>query len=301
MRKFLTSFIAIIMSVSLIGCGSSEDTSGSYGSSGDKPAAEETTLEKVKREGYVTIGFANEIPYAYATPDGKLSGEAVEVARTVLQNMGITEMQGVLTEFGSLIPGLKAKRFDMITAGMYITPERAKEVAFADPEYSIGEGLAVQPGNPLDLHSYQDIIDNPEVKVAVMGGAIEYDYLTKMGISKDQIVIVPDNPAALDAVKSGRADATTMTGPSLQALLDASQDAKVERVMDFEQPVIDGVSVRGYGATAFRPEDQDFVDAFNAELQKLKDSGQLLEIISEFGFTEQELPGDTTAEDLINQ
>ena len=53
----------------------------------------------------MTIGFANEVPYAYATPEGKLSGEAVEVARTVLQNMGINEMQGVLTEFGSLIPG----------------------------------------------------------------------------------------------------------------------------------------------------------------------------------------------------
>ena len=81
---------------------------------------EETTLERVQREGVVRVGFANENPYAYAELDGTLTGEAVEVARTVFERLGIPEMEGVLTEFGSLIPGLQAGRFDVITAGMYM-------------------------------------------------------------------------------------------------------------------------------------------------------------------------------------
>jgi polar amino acid transport system substrate-binding protein len=294
-RKFITGIMVLLLTATIVGCGSSQDTN-------ETPSEKaETTLEKVKRQGYVTIGFANEAPYAYATPDGKLTGEAVEVARAVLKNMGINDMQGVLTEFGSLIPGLKAERFDMITAGMFITPKRGKEVLFANPEYSIGEALAVKTGNPQNLHSYKDIVGNHDVKIAVMGGAIEYDYLLKSGVAKDQIVIVPDNPAALDALKSDRADAVTMTGPSLQALLAAADHPTIERVMDFEQPVIDGKSVRGYGASAFRLTDTDFRDTFNAELQKLKDSGELLDILSQFGFTEQELPGDATAEELTKE
>ena len=35
--------------------------------------------------------------------------------------MGINQVEGVLTEFGSLIPGLQARRFDIIAAGMYVT------------------------------------------------------------------------------------------------------------------------------------------------------------------------------------
>ncbi|BAE82527.1 ectoine/hydroxyectoine ABC transporter substrate-binding protein EhuB [Desulfitobacterium hafniense] len=271
------------------GCGTTE-TKGGDGIS---------TLEKAKEKGSVTVGFANEKPYAYKTADGKLTGEAVEIARAVLKELGINDMQGELTEFASLIPGLQAKRFDMVTAGMFITPERAEQVSFANPEYSIGEAIAVKKGNPLDLHSYEDIAKHGTAKVAVPGGAIEYDYLVASGVPKDRIVTVPDMPAALAALQAGRTDVITATGPSIQATLDTANDPNLERVMDFTQPVIDGESVRGYGATAFRHEDSDFREAFNAELQKLKESGELLKILESFGFTEQELPGDTTVEDII--
>lgn len=287
-----------MLSCSLLaaGCGSGQEAVPGAGNSPSQ--ATESTLEKAKKQGFVTVGFANEKPYAYATPDGKLTGEAVEVARAVLSKMGINEMNGVLTEFGSLIPGLVAKRFDIITAGMYITPARSKEVAFANPEYSIGEALAVKKGNPLELRSYQDIAANAKAKIAVMSGAIEMEYLEKSGVKKDQMVLVPDQPSAIAALQAGRADAITMTGPSLQAVLESAKDSNVERVMDFVQPVIDGQSIRGYGAAAFRKEDEDFVKAYNEELKKLNDSGELLKILEPFGFTEQELPGDKTAEEL---
>jgi len=286
LKKFLVATLTLSL-LGLAGCGTTETNN-----------VTKSTLDTAKERGYVVVGFANEKPYAYQTPDGMLTGEAVEVARTVLKNMGIDEMKGELTEFASLIPGLKAKRFDMITAGMFINPDRAKEVDFANPEYSIGEGIAVKKGNPLNLHSYKDIAANPDAKIAVPGGAIEYDYLLKSGVQLKQIMTVPDMPAALSALQSGRADALTATGPSVQATLETANNSDLERVMDFEQPIIDGSEVRGYGATAFRKEDKDFREAFNSELQKLNESGDLLKIISPFGFTEQELPGDKTAEEL---
>lgn len=296
MRKYIYAGLCLMLfSLLLIGCGKTEVTD--Y----DQPPNTnvETTLDKAQRTGSITVGFANERPYAYSTPDGNITGEAVEIARKILSNLGIEQMDGVLTEFGSLIPGLKAERFDLITAGMFITKERSKEVSFANPEYSIGEAIAVAAGNPLNLHSYEDIKANPNAKVAVMVGAIEVGYLEDVGVAESQIVKVPDQPSAISALQSGRVDAITMTGPSLQAMLESAKDTKIERVMDFEQPIIDGVSVRGYGAAVFRHEDDDFREAFNAELKKLKDSGELLEILQRFGFTEQELPGDITTEELL--
>lgn len=290
-KKFFIFLLITCMLVPFTGCTS--DSQGANGSSG------ENALERAKNEGYVTVGFANEKPYAYQTSEGELTGEAVEVARAVLKNLGINEMRGVLTEFGSLIPGLQAKRFDMVTAGMFITPERARDVSFANPEYGIGEAIAVKKGNPLEIYSYEDIASHDTATVAVPGGAIEYDYLTALGVPEDKIVTVMDMPSALAALQADRVDVITATGPSLQATLDTADSSDIERVMDFSQPVIDGESVKGYGATVFREEDDDFVSAFNEELKKLQDSGELLEIIQPFGFTEEELPGDITTEDLI--
>lgn len=323
MKKWFTTCLIVVLSAAMIGCGQTT-TPASTNAGGGTPApdpapstgaaaggdaqtgageastggAASATLEAARKQGYITVGFANEKPYAYKEANGELTGEAVEIARTVLQQLGIEEMRGELTEFGSLISGLQAKRFDLITAGMFINPNRCEAVAFANPEYSIGEAIAVQKGNPLGLHSYEDIKNSEEAKVAVMAGAVEIEYLQKSGVPDDRILKVADQAAVISALQSGRAQAATMTGPALQSMLDSAGDANLERVMEFEQPVIDGKSVRGYGATAFRKDDTAFRDAFNAELKKLNDSGELLNILQKFGFTEQELPGDATAEAL---
>lgn len=262
---------------------------------------EETTLDRVQEEGVVTVGFANEQPYAYQDSNGEITGSSVEIARRIMENLGVNEMEGVLTEFASLIPGLQAERFDMVTAGMFITPERAAadHVEFANPEYTIGQAIAVEEGNPLELYSYEDIAENEEAIVAVPSGTVEYDFLLDVGVPSERVITVPDMPSALAALQANRADAITATGPSLQSILDTAQDESVERVDDFTQPIIDGEEVINYGATVFRETDQEFIDAFNEELEQLKESGELLEIIEEFGFTEEDLPGDATVEDAL--
>ena len=289
-KRFLTLLLSSLLIGSLIAGCSTSDNGG---------AGDEDTLARAQREGYVTVGFAQERPYAYQNENGELTGEAVEVARSILSKLGIEELRGELTEFGSLIPGLNAGRYDMVTAGMFITPDRAQEALFANPEYSIGEAIAVKTGNPLSLHSYEDIAANSAAKVAVPAGAIEYDYLIASGVAEEQIVVVPDIAAALAALQADRADAFTATGPAVQAALETSNAANVERVEDFTQPMIDGESVRGYGATVFRQSDQRFVDVFNEGLEELKASGELLEILEHFGFTADELPGDVTTQDLV--
>ncbi|PTX58467.1 amino acid ABC transporter substrate-binding protein (PAAT family) [Melghirimyces profundicolus] len=280
--------LALVLVISLMGCGNL-DVGGSGAAS---------TLEKAKEEGKIKVGFANEKPYAYRDANGKVTGEAVEISKAIFKKMGIKEVEPVLTEFGQLIPGLKAKRFDVITAGMYITPERCKEVAFADPEYQIGEALAVKKGNPKDLHSYEDVVKNEDVKVGVMQGAIEIQYMEDLGVKKSQIKQYSDQPGVVQALKSGRVDAITMTGPSLTEILKAQGQEGIDVVKDFEQPVIDGKSVVGFGAAGFRPEDKEFRDQFTQELNKMEESGELLKILKEFNFGDENLPGDKTQEEL---
>jgi polar amino acid transport system substrate-binding protein len=261
----------------------------------------ESTLDRARREGVIRVGFANEAPYAYARLDGTLSGEAVEVAREVFQRLGIPEMEGVLTEFGSLIPGLQAGRFDVITAGMYITPSRCEQILFADPEYQIGEALILASGNPLDLHSYEDIAANSDVRVGTGNGYLEIDYMIAVGVSEDQISTFPDDASGMAALQAGQIDVWTGTAPTLTVLLDNSGDDNFELATPFTQPVIDGESIVSYGGAGFRVDDAELRDAFNAELQAIKDEGELINLIGQFeGFNELALPGDVTSEDICN-
>ena len=261
--------------------------------------AEMSTLDRVRQEGVVRIGFANENPYAFAQPDGTLSGEAVEVARAIFQEMGVEQMEGVLTEFGSLIPGLQAGRFDVITAGMYVNPTRCEQILFADPEYKIGEAVVVEAGNPLGLGSYEDIAANPEVTVGTGAGYLEIDMMKAVGVSEDQIVTFPDDPSGMAGLQAGQIDAWTGTRPTLLKLLQVTDDANYELADPFDQPVIDGQEAINFGAAGFRVEDVEFRNAFNEGLQTLKDSGELLDLIGQFeGFDEGALPGDTKAVDL---
>ncbi|HZT18886.1 MAG TPA: ectoine/hydroxyectoine ABC transporter substrate-binding protein EhuB [Dongiaceae bacterium] len=255
-------------------------------------ALAETTLEKARRQGYIRVGFANEAPYGYATPDGKLTGESPEVVKAVLAKIGIPQVDGVLTEFGSLIPGLLAGRFDIIAAGMFITPKRCAQVQFSEPTYGIGQAFLVKKGNPKGIKDYSSIAGNKDLKLAVMAGAVEGGYAKEAGIGLDQLVILPDQSSLVKAVQSGRADAAALTALSIADM--ASKNDGVESTPPFG--TVAGKSVVGHGGIAFRKEDKDLYEAFNAELKKFIGSPEHIKLVTPFGFGKGFLPTKTTAE-----
>jgi polar amino acid transport system substrate-binding protein len=243
-------------------------------------------LEDAKESGKITVGIANEAPYGYQTPEGELTGEAPEIAKYILGEMGIEDVEAVITEFGSLIPGLKAGRFDMVAAGMFVTPERCKQVAFSEPTYGIGQAFLVADGNPKELQTYEDIKDNPDTTLAVMAGAIERTYARDVGVPDDQVMVVPDTAAGTAAVQAGRADAFALTSLSIRRLAEGADG--VEIAEPFGE--VAGQSVVGHGAFAFRPEDDAFRQEFNKHLADFIGSEKHLALVEPFGFTKDELP-----------
>ncbi|BDX02944.1 ectoine/hydroxyectoine ABC transporter substrate-binding protein EhuB [Marinomonas pontica] len=253
------------------------------------------TLDKIQSEGAVTIGVANEVPYGYTTPDGKPAGEAPSIAVHVLNDLGVDNVNVVVTEFGSLIPGLRAGRFDVIAAGMYITPKRCKQILFSNPTYSIGEGFLVKNGNPQALNGY-DSIDANDVKLGVMSGSVEYGYARDFGIAMNKIVTLPDYPSGVAALKSGRIDA--LAGTSLTMASLAQKDDRVELAQPFTPLMIKGESVKGYGGFGFRPADTALRDAFNENLTVFIDTKEHIAMVEPYGFGKHTSPGGMTAKEL---
>ena len=257
-----------------------------------------TTLERLKKEKTIRVGFINEVPFGHMTPEGKLTGEAPEIARKILAKMGIHNIEGVFIEFGSLIPALKAGRFDMIATGMFITPERCREIAFSEPTFMIGQAFLVKSGNPKNLHSFLDVKNNPDVVLSFIQGAVEGEYARAAGIPDSRIVPVPDNLTGAAAVREGSADVLSLPSLFISNLIKSLNDPGIERAEPFQDPIINGKTVRGYGAFGFRKEDTAFYKEFNEHLKKFIGGKEHLRIMKNFGFTK--LPGKITAEDLCN-
>ncbi len=262
----------------------------------------ESTLDRVRREGAIRIGFANEAPYAFLDPKtGELTGEAPEILRVVTNEMGVSKVEGVLTEFGSLIPGLRAKRFDIIAAGMYITPQRCQQIAFSNPTYGVGEGFIVVSGNPKGLHGYEDVARKDSAKLGVVAGTVERGYAQSCGIPDERITIFPDTPSALAGVRAGHVDAYAGTKLTLMRLLSKSSDGAVEMARPFSDPVIHGRKVRGYGAFGLRKEDTALLAELNDRLADFIGTDAHRKLVEPLGFTIEEDPEDVTAAELCGQ
>ncbi len=296
MRKLTLTFFALITILVLAACGSSGDDDA-----GDTEGADEGDngkLAELQDQGTIKVGFANEKPYGYENDEGEITGASVDTAKAVFAELGIDEVEGHLADYDQLVPGLGAEKYDAITSGMAITPDRCENAAFGEPDMKYGEGLIVQKGNPENLKSYKDIADNEDATISIMSGATENDFVVSEGVDESQVQGAPDIPATIAAVESGRADATTGTEMTLIDALDSADSDNLEFVEDFEQPDIEGVP--SYGAVAFHPDQTELLEAYNEKLAELKESGKIAEILEDNGFDgERNYPEDNITAQMV--
>ena len=246
----------------------------------------------------IRIGFANEVPWAYPGEDNAPLGFVNAFALGVLDHMGIDNIEPVVTEWGGLIPGLQAGRFDVIAAGMFINPDRCGQILFSDPDYCIPQAFAVPAGNPMGLMNYEDVA-NSDAQIGVLSGGVEEGYALDLGVPEDRITRFDEATSLAEGLQAGRVDVIAATSLSIRAQLDRLNDDSLEMTAGFT-PVIDGQPQRGCGGYGFRQEDQELRDAFNDVLAQMKGEDQIVGITEEFGFgsTEIDAAKDVTAEDL---
>jgi polar amino acid transport system substrate-binding protein len=247
-------------------------------------AANATTLKQIKSRGYIRGATANEVPYGYMNADGKAMGIGPDVAKAVLEKLGVKEIDWTVTPFGSLIPGLKASRFDFVAAEMNILPARCKQVHFTEPNSSYGEGLLVKAANPKNIHSYGDFLKNHDLKMAIVTGADQLDFAHGVGIPDSQLVMIQANADAPSTVETGRADAYAATELTVAKL--AKSSSGVEQAKPFTDPVVKGKSVRSYGGFDFKLSDKELYNDFNKALVEFKKTDDYAKILTGYGLSE---------------
>ncbi|EEA00740.1 extracellular solute-binding protein family 3 [Burkholderia sp. H160] len=235
----------------------------------------------------ITIAYIEEPPFGWTEPDGTATGADIDLADAVLRSIGVTRIEHRLTTFSELLPGVEAGRWDM-NVPLFVTPERARKVAFSVPVWGIGDGFLVRTGNPKALNSYVSIAKRPDARLGIIAGQVQHDTARVSGVSEDQIAIFERQGDAIEAVLSGAIDAYASTALGNRILVNRIGGSVLEAV-EHESGMYGKQQKPPLGAFSFNRRNSDLIQAVNKALRSYLGSPGHRARMERFGLTRNEI------------
>ena len=231
------------------------------------------TLTKAQAASYVRMSSYQQPPHGwFDINSGKYQGIDVEVIETVLKGLNITSWDYVTADWGAMIPGLNACRWDIMSIGMTYTRLRSEMVQFSLPVYQYGVAMLVAKGNPKKIKGKADW------KGKKVGGII--------GSTDDQVIGGVKGATYVPFTKYSDLYRALATGR-----IDAGMVDELQGAYDFKlqpQPKItllkDWVGkAKGISSIVMRKGDTAWVEAVNAQLKIMRANGSLKKILLKYG------------------
>ena len=121
----------------------------------------------------ITVAYLDEPPFFAPTADpaARLAAD-IELLRHVLDDLGVREVEFVLTTFAELIPGVIEGRWTM-NVPMFVSAARAALIDFSRPVWVAADGFIVRSADAATLTSYEAIAADPAARLAVVVAQIQ--------------------------------------------------------------------------------------------------------------------------------
>ena len=243
-------------------------------------ASAETTLEKIKRTGTVTVGTEAAFPPFEYIEDGKIVGYGKDILTYIIDDMDV-ELNQLDLPWQGILPGLLAEKFDFVATTVMVNEARVKKYAFTVP---IAEGTSW-----LMKRAGDDRIGSPEDTAGMVVGtqlasaaetaarAFEENVLQPgAGGGFKELKLYTAFPDTYIALANGELDAVVQSVPNLAVLIK-----KQPGMFELVGPIVD----KSYMGWVTRPEDKDLRDYLSARILEMRDSGYLYELQDKwFGF-----------------
>jgi polar amino acid transport system substrate-binding protein len=150
-------------------------------------------------------------PLQFVNDRGELQGMRVELGNEIAKALGLAP-EYVRIEFAAMVPGLAARRWDMINTGIFWTEERSK-LMYMVPYERAAISFLVSKGNPLNINKWEDLAGRA---VSVELGGIEErrtrevdEMLKKAGLKGIQIRTFNNFAESFQALRARQVDAAT--------------------------------------------------------------------------------------------
>lgn len=264
-----------------------------------RQARADATLDRILASKSVTSAFVNSRPWSFRDQAGNLAGIEPDIMRAVFARHGVTAIETAPVEFNGIIPGLQARRFDMSNGGLYITPQRCRLVAFSSPYLRVSDGILVREGNPLNIRSYRDFAENPNLRLDTVRGSINAQNAELAGVPSGRQLLLPDSQGVVSALMAGRLDAGSFSLGLALAMLQDPNIRGLQRAVPFTGYIMpNGEEKLGFAAFAFRRQDTELKRVFDEGIAALTADGTLAAILARYGFSESDVPRNVTVDRL---
>jgi len=237
-----------------------------------QPAFAETTLEKIKRTGELTVGTEAAFPPFEFVQDGKIVGYGPDILAEVVKGLGVTKLNQLDLPWQGILPGVLAGKFDFVATTVGINEERAKRYAYTLP---IADGIPYalkRKGDPMaaveDLNG-KVVATQLASSTEPVARAVDAKLKAAGGTGFKELKLFTAFPESYVALANGDVDAVIQSLPSLAVLVKERPD-----VFDLAMPTpVDG----GYTFLAWvtRPDDKDLRDAISGIIRTMRDDGRL--------------------------
>ncbi|OWO89471.1 ectoine/hydroxyectoine ABC transporter substrate-binding protein EhuB [Rhizobium esperanzae] len=251
-------------------------------------------MDRISTGKSIRIGFASEPPYGFPGENNEPLGIVNTYVVEVLRRMGYKNIEPVVTDWGGLIPGLQAGRFDVITGGLAILQARCANITFSEPMMKSPVALLVKPGNPEKISSFEDIAGKGLTMVTGAGYSM-IGYAKKEGVPETNIMQVPGPTEIVAAVVAERASAGVADYLSLREIAK-----KVGDKIEITDPDAMPEWTANYVGVGFNNDDKDFVAKFNAAQKLYLGTPAMMDALATYGYDEKMLPGDKSSEWLCS-
>ncbi|MEM7683371.1 MAG: transporter substrate-binding domain-containing protein [Pseudomonadota bacterium] len=242
-------------------------------------AQAETTLEKIKSIGKVTVGTEAAFPPFEFVEDGKIVGYGKDILDYIVADLGV-ELNQLDLPWQGILPGVLAGKFDFVATSVSVRPERATKYAFTVP-IAEGTNWTMKRKDDGSITSVDDLAGKVVGTQLSSGGEAaskEFEeQLTAEGKGGyKELKLYTSYPETYLALANGEIDVVVQTLPNL-AVVVKEQPGIFELV-----GAIGGLSYMGW---VTRPEDTDLRDYLSSKILEMRDNGKLYELQDKwFGF-----------------
>lgn len=247
-----------------------------------QPAFAETTLEKIKRTGELTVGTEAAFPPFEFVKDGKIIGYGSDILAEVVKEFGVKKLNQLDLPWQGILPGVLAGKFDFVATTVGINAERAKRYAYTMP---IADGLPYAMKRKGDKLTKLEDLNGKVVATQLASStepvarALDAKLKAAGGTGFKELKLFTAYPESYVALANGEVDAVLQPLPSLAALVKDKSD-----VFELMAPIPQD-SGHPYLAWVTRPDDKDLRDAISAVIRKMRDDGRLATLQKKwFGF-----------------
>ncbi|WP_300015553.1 transporter substrate-binding domain-containing protein [uncultured Roseobacter sp.] len=167
------------------------------------------------------VAYPIEPPFNYVDDAGAVTGCDVELARYVLDQLDIGEVEFVETEFAQLLPGLARDDWQM-TTGLFASPERQRVALFSRSIWALPDGLLVRKEDAQCLAGYRSLAVSGDLKLAVIRDQVQHVTALELGVTPGQFCVFETYADAVRAVEDGTVSAFASVARAHQGFLQTS-------------------------------------------------------------------------------